>query len=299
MEDDLVTSLTRQVKEEVIENYLLERRLIDLQIEHLNMQADETRRQAWMVERRLARLSFLMIHSDMQRRLREMLGMGAGFWDACLNVTFTRKVPLIRVRALTQKRKFRKLLLESYSRLHYWMEKYKAALRRPRKRALSRQQEHRFLPEEFRPSFDTQFSQEPGHARDRKKKILGDNFTAKEMAELDKNLYIRPVSMEKLDVPAPLDIPEPGSIQGKLSNLAEEIFQRYGEEVKKDPEINVPALLKSQSQIPTAVVYIRYGNLSVTLESQTPALRALNRFRFDAPAVSVYLSSLRFWCICS
>ena len=66
-----------------------------------------------------------------------------------------------------------------------------------------------------------------------RKKIMGDNFTAREMAELDNNLYIRPVSMEILDVPAPLDIPEPGSVQGKLSDLAEEIFQRYGEEVKK------------------------------------------------------------------
>ncbi len=66
-----------------------------------------------------------------------------------------------------------------------------------------------------------------------KKKILGDNFTAKEMAELDNNLYIRPISMEILNVPAPLDIPALDSIRGKLSNLAEEIFQRYGEEVKK------------------------------------------------------------------
>ena len=53
------------------------------------------------------------------------------------------------------------------------------------------------------------------------------------MAELDKNLYISPVSMEKLNVPAPLDLPESDSIRGKLCNLAEEIFERYGEEVKK------------------------------------------------------------------
>ena len=51
MEDDLVASLTRRVKEEVIENYLLERRLIELQIERLNMQAEETRRLAWTVGR--------------------------------------------------------------------------------------------------------------------------------------------------------------------------------------------------------------------------------------------------------
>ena len=127
MEEDLVTSLTRQVKEEVIENYLLERRLIELQIEHLNTQAAEIRRQAWIVGLRLARLSSLMIQPDMQSRLQEILGMGACyFWIACLNVKFKRKVRLIWVRALTRKAKFRKVLLESYSRLYYRMKQYKA-----------------------------------------------------------------------------------------------------------------------------------------------------------------------------
>ncbi len=233
MEDDLVASLTRLVKEEVIENYLLERRLIDLQIEHLNMQADATRRQAWIVERRLARLSFLMIHSDMQRRLREMLGMEAGFWNACLNEPFTRKVPLIRVRALTRKGKFRKLLLESYSRFHYWMKEYKQHyedLANERSAVNSN-------IDSFQKNFDLlsilNFLRNLDMQGIERKKILGNNFTAKEMSELDNNLYIRPVSMEILNVPAPLDIPGPDSIRGKLSDLAEEIFQRYGEEVKK------------------------------------------------------------------
>ncbi len=233
MEDDLVASLTRQVKEEVIENYLLERRLIDLQIEHLNTQADETRRRARMVERRLARLSFLMIHLDMQSRLRELLGMGAGFWDACLNDMSKRKVPLIRVRALTQKRKFRKLLLESYSRLHYWMEKYRQHYE---DLAIERSAVNRNI-DSFQKNFDLlsilNFLRNLDMQGVERKKILGDNFTAKEMAELDKNLYIRPVSMEMLNVPAPLDIPDPDSVQGKLSDFAEEIFQRYGEQVKK------------------------------------------------------------------
>jgi hypothetical protein len=233
MEDDLVASLTRQVKEEVIENYLLERRLIDLQIEHLNMQADETRRLAWMVERRLARLCFLMIHSDMQRRLQEMLGMGAGFWNACMNIMFTRQVPLLRVRALTQKRKFRKLLLESYSRFHYWMKEYKQHYE---DLANERSAVNRNI-DSFQKNFDLlsilNFLRNLDMQGIERKKILGNNFTAKEMAELDNNLYIRPVSMEILNVPAPLDIPGHDSIRGKLSDLAEEIFQRYGEEVKK------------------------------------------------------------------
>jgi len=234
MEDDLITCLTRQVKEDVIENYLFERRLIELQIEHLNKLADETRRLAWMVGRRLARLSFLMIRTDMQSRLQEILGMRAGyFWKACLNVKFTRKVRLIRVRALTQKGKFRKLLLESYSRLHYWMKKYE---RRYEDLSSERSAVNSNI-DSFQKNFDLlsilNFLRNLDMQGIEKKKILGDNFTAREMAELDKNLYIMPVSMGKLNAPAPLGLPEPGLIKGKLSNFAEEIFERYGEEVKK------------------------------------------------------------------
>ena len=42
-EDDLLTCLTRQVKEDVIENYLTERRLVELQIEEL----ESTARNVW------------------------------------------------------------------------------------------------------------------------------------------------------------------------------------------------------------------------------------------------------------
>ena len=234
MEEDLVTSLTRQVKEEVIENYLLERRLIELQIEQLNTQAAQMRRHAWFVGLRLTRLSSLMIQPDMQNRLLEILRIEVHcFWVACVNVEFKRKVRLIGVIALTKKAKFRKVLLESYSRLYYRMNQYKA--------------QYEELAEEcsavnrnidtFQKNFDLlailNFLRNLDMPGIEKKKILGDNFTAREMAELDKNLYISPIAVEKLDVPAPLDIPSPDSIRGKLCGLAEEIFERYGEEVKR------------------------------------------------------------------
>jgi len=234
MEEDLVTSLTRQLKEEVIENYLLERRLIELQIEHLNTQAAETRKRARAVGLRLARLSNLMIQPDMQSRLQELLGMrSCYFWVACLNLESKRRVRLIWVRALTKKAKFRKVILQSYSRLFYRMTQYKEQYE---ELTNERSAVNRNI-DSFQKNFDLlsilNFLRNLDMRGIERKKILGDNFTATEMAELDKNLYISPVSMEKLDVPAPLDLPESGSIREILSNLAEEIFQRYGEEVKK------------------------------------------------------------------
>jgi len=234
MHDDLVTSLTRQVKEEVIENYLLERRLIELQIEHLNTQAAEIRSLAWAVGLRLARLSGLMIQPDMLSRLQKLLGIRPTyFWTSCLNVKFKRTVRLIRVRALTQKAKFRKVVLESYSRLFFWMIQYEE---RYEELANECSAVNRNI-DTFQKNFDLlsilNFLRNLDMREIERKKILGENFTAMEMAELDKNLYISPVSMEKLEASAPLDLPEPGAIRGELSNLAEEIFQHYREEVKK------------------------------------------------------------------
>jgi len=234
MEEDLVTSLTRQVKEEVIENYLLERRLIELQIEHLNTQAAETLRLARVVGLRLARLSSLMIEPDMESRLQELIGMrSCCFWVGCLNVKSKQGVRLIWVRALTKKAKFRKVILESYSRLFYRMTQYKEHYAELTNECSA----VNMNIDSFQKNFDLllilNFLRNLDIRGIESKKILGDNFTATEMAQLDKNLYISPVSMEKLNVPAPLDLPESGWIREELSNLAEEIFQRYGEEVKK------------------------------------------------------------------
>jgi hypothetical protein len=230
MEDDLVTSLTRQVREEVIENYIMERRLIELQIEHLSAQAGETRDLAWIAGKRLARLSCLMVRPEMRDRLGKILGMQNGcFWSDCFEEKLT--IPLLRVHGLTRLGRFRKLVLESYSRLCKWMNKYRG--------------QYQDLTEEcaavnrnidsFQKNFDLlailNFLRNLDLQGIEKRKILGENFTAKEMAELDKNLYIKPVSVEKLDAPAPLELPGQLKAEGAICALAEEVYRLCTEEV--------------------------------------------------------------------
>jgi len=234
MEQDLILSLTRQVREEVVGNYLLERRLIELQMEHLNTLAAETLRQASSTGLRLARLSSLMIETDMRRQLVEMLGLEArSFWVACLDRKFKGRVRLISASALTQKAKFRKVLLESYSHLHRWMKQYRG-------RYEDVQNERSAVNsniDSFQKNFDLlailNFLRSLDMEGIERKRILGHNFTAKEMAELDKKLYIGPVGMEELNIPVPLDLPEPDSFRRDLNNLAEEIFRHYHKGVKK------------------------------------------------------------------
>ncbi|MHC1729007.1 MAG: hypothetical protein AB9866_23930 [Syntrophobacteraceae bacterium] len=234
MEDDLILGLTRQVKEEVIENYVLERRILELQIEHLRGQAGEAIAYAGSAGKRLARLSFLMIRPEMKVRLQGVLGISKDcYWAACIDERLSRKLSLIEVRALTQKGKFRKLIVESYFRFDAWMREYRV--------------QHEELAAEcaavnsniasFQKNFDLlailNFLRNLDLPSIEKKRILGDNFTAREMAELDKNLYIKPVSFEGLSVPAPLDLPATRLTEKKLAGLADEIYLKYREEAKK------------------------------------------------------------------
>jgi hypothetical protein len=231
MEEDLIASLTRQVKEEVIENYLFERRVMELQIEHLNGQAVETLRQARLTGLQLARLSDLMIGSDMQARLRQALGIAeCGFWVAPLDVKFKRNV---RVRGLTRRIRFRKIVFETYVRSYEWMKRYRDAWEEFANEcsAVNRN------IDSFHRNFDilsiVNFIRNLDVGQIQMKQVLGNNFTAREMSELDKSLYINPVSAEKLGVPPPLDLPDTGSVLGKLCALAEEVFAKYPDGVKK------------------------------------------------------------------
>jgi hypothetical protein len=160
--------------------------------------------------------------------------MGSGyFWLACLNMEFKRHVSLIRIRALTPKGKYRKLVLESYTRLHRCMSQYSAQYGDLSDERLAVNTNI----DSFHRNFDLltilNFLRGLDMQGIEKKKILGDNFTAKEITELDKNLYISPISMEKLNAPAPLALPGPGSIREKLAGICDEIYEKYGAEVKK------------------------------------------------------------------
>jgi hypothetical protein len=234
MDEDLVSSLTRQVKEEVVENYLLERRLLELQREHLNSLAGSAIKHAQAAGLRLARISSLMIEPAMRERLDEILGLEVcGFWGAYRTSGFIGRVRFIRTRALTKNAKFRKLVLESYSRLHSRMSGY--------------EQEYGQIVNEcsavnsniagFQKNFDLlciiNFLKGLDTAGLERKKILGENFTAQEMSALDQSLYIAPVSVEKLGIPLPLHLPACDAIRGKLSNLADEVFVRYPQKVRK------------------------------------------------------------------
>jgi hypothetical protein len=234
MDEDLISSLTRQIREDIIQNYLTERRLIRLQIEDIEKQAAVLKTRAFRSGRRLNRLVHLMIHPEMAKKLYTLLSVPQpSFWSDCSQAKFSRGVRFIRVRALTDRAKFRKLVVEAYSRLYRWMDRYREAYEElsAQCRAVNSNIKH------FQENFDVltmlSFLRNLDTGDLERKQFLGENFTAEEMASVDLKLYIGPIRFEDLQVPVPLSLPKPESVDFHVTELAHEVYQKYQRSVQR------------------------------------------------------------------
>jgi hypothetical protein len=228
MDDDLIQCLTHEVKEEVIENYLTERRLLEIQMENLHEQAKLLRERARKSGLRLTRLGYLMIHPEMLERLRLILGIERGtYWMDHLEKSFNRGVRFIRVRAFREKIRFKKLVLEACHRMYKWMGKYRKAYHELE----LEYQAVNFNIQTFHKNFDLltilSFLRGLDTSALERKHFMGENFTAEEMASVDQKLYIRPIDFKKLEVPAPLNLPPEETIEEKLGVLAGEVYSKH------------------------------------------------------------------------
>jgi len=228
MEEDLLLSLTRQVKEEVVENYISERRLIELQIEDFHAQAERVRECCEETCRRFARIAYLMIQQEMVKRVMSLMGVPeSSYWDKLLCRKFSRKVRFIHVAALTRKSKFRKLVIEAYARLRQWMEKYRRAYE-------DLQEECRGVNrniKDFQARFDVltmmSFLKSLDVLTEEQKHFLGENFTAEEVCSIDQKLCIHPLNFKDSSLPVPLALPPLEVIRSDLAELAHEVYHRY------------------------------------------------------------------------
>ncbi len=228
MEEDLICSLTRQVKEEVIENYLTERCIVGLQIEDIQRQADDVKIMASRTGVRLSRLAYLMTHPDMTQKLVRLLKIPPdSVWITFTERQFSRGARFIRVRAFTDKGKFKKLTLEAYDRLYHWMEDY-------RKAYANLMEECKAVNtniSKFQKNFDLltilNFLKSMDTGELERKQYLGENFTADEMASIDQKLYLPPIMFERFGIPEPLSLPRPEAIENALGDLTGEVYRKY------------------------------------------------------------------------
>ncbi len=234
MDEDLISSLTCQVREDVIDHYLTERRLIGLQIEEVQNQAAEVKAQAQKTGRRLHRLTLLMIQPEMVKRLFTLLKVPQpSFWHDCSQERFSRGVRFIQVRALTDRGRFRKLVLEAYLRLYRRMKRYEDAYAELSGlcQAVNSNIRH------FQGNFDLltllSFLKSLDTGTLERKHFLGGNFTAEEITSVDQKLYIGLIKFEALQVPVPLPLPAPGQVERPMTELAQEVYRKYQQAVKR------------------------------------------------------------------
>jgi hypothetical protein len=137
------------------------------------------------------------------------------------------------VRALTDKSKFRKLVLESYSRFCTWMDKYRTGYE-------SLQAECRAVNRNistFQKNFDLlaiiAFLKSLDTGAIERKRFLGENFTPEELASVDQKLYLRQIAFEKFELPTPIPLPKPDHIETPLGDLAQEVYRKHRAQVKR------------------------------------------------------------------
>ncbi|NTW37002.1 MAG: hypothetical protein HGB17_12940 [Syntrophobacteraceae bacterium] len=234
MEDDLISSLTRQVKDEVIENYLTERCIVGFQMEDVQKRGEEAGLLAVKTGRRLSRMAYLMVSPNMQQRLMHILHVPEGsFWASCIQGKFARDTRFIQVRALTDKGKFKKLVLEANNRLYQWMDDY----RKTYEDLAAECRGVNLNIDKFQKNFDLltilSFLKNLDTTTLERKQFLGENFTAQELSSIDEKLFLHHVSIEKLNIPPPLTLPKREVVEYSLNESAGEIYRTHQGKVKR------------------------------------------------------------------
>jgi hypothetical protein len=234
MDGDLISSLTRQIKDDILENYLTERRLVFFQIEDIQKQAEAARDRAVRAGRRLNRMAYLMVQPEMVEKLYTVLKVHQpSFWSGFSERSLSRRIRFIRVRALSNKTKFRKLFIESYNRLYQWMSRYQETYEELNGQCRAVNSNIKKFSENFDLLTIMSFLKSLDTGTLERKQFLGGNFSADELASVDKKLHIGPIKFEDLQIPVPLILPKLESIESSLTELANEVYGKYQRNVQR------------------------------------------------------------------
>jgi hypothetical protein len=234
MEDDIISALTLEVKEEVVEKYLYERRLVEEQINYVKELAESTAKLEAELYKRFARIYGFLSENG---HIGQFVGV-AGLQAPPFEVRFRedshskKSLPFIKVWGLSYKAKFKKLLLEAYRRLFKWNEAYREDYENL---AAECEAVNRNL-KKFEDDFDLltilNFLKDMDVDFIEKKHFLSDNFTPGEMTSIETTLRFKPVRMEQFGLVSPPSLPNPDKIQKDLNELANCVFGQCSLRIK-------------------------------------------------------------------
>lgn len=226
MEDDIISALTHEVKEQVVREYLYERRLIEEQIKYVRELTEKTLHMQDQLYRRFARIYELLIESRFAVDFAVLLDMEEPpfFERFRKDPGFRKGLRFIKAVGLTERGRFRRLIAESYRRLLSWNQQYTDSYDNLKEECgavnhnLKKfEQNHDLLTIiNFLKDMDVETVQ--------RKHFLGDNFTPEEMATVEKTLRFKPVSTQQGNLASPLMLPALDKISGELRALADRVY---------------------------------------------------------------------------
>jgi hypothetical protein len=234
MQDDLISAMTHEVKEEVINNYLYERRLIEEQITYVKELADHAAQLQEMLFKRFARMYNLLPKPEFINEFVFLLGLKeAPFKDRIADDPEYRKdVRFIKVHGLTDRSKFKKLFLESYKRLCTWNNKYLETYRN----LIDECKAVNHNLKKFEDNHDLltilNFLKGMDLEEITKKHFMGDNFAPEEIASIEKTLRFKPVSIKQFNLIPPPCLPELTDVQNQIKSLANSVYDRCSNKMK-------------------------------------------------------------------
>ncbi|MFH1077098.1 MAG: hypothetical protein V1753_09770 [Pseudomonadota bacterium] len=217
MQDDFIKALNYAVQEEVLGRYFHARRVVELQLEHINELRHHAKKSEEELSQCLAGFYDLLIDRSFINHFLSIASQTSYefLYKSCL---------ILNPRMLSERRKYKRLLFRKYEQISKHSEKYRLAY-------LSLEEEcgavnHNI--EKFSISHDVllilQFLRSMDSELVAKKYFLGGNFNAKEISALAETLAFPKICFQRFLLPEPYILPEISEIKKKLTSLAEAVF---------------------------------------------------------------------------
>jgi hypothetical protein len=234
MEDDIISALTHEVKEDVIERYLFERRLMEEQITYVKELADLALLLQDQLYRRFARIYELLVEPRFAEDFARLLKLKEPpfFSRFGKDPGFRKGLQLIKAAGLTQRGRYKRLIVESYRRLLSWNKQYSDAYDNLREECGAVNHNLKKFERNHDLLTIINFLKDMDVETLQRKHFLGDNFTPEEMATVENTLRFKPVRVDQYNLIPPPVLPAPEKIKDQLGTLTNRAYDASRQEMK-------------------------------------------------------------------
>lgn len=235
MQDDFISALTLEVKEEVVQNYVYERRLIEEQIHYAEELAEHAAQLQKMLFCHFARMYDLLFETRFINEFVNILRLKEPPFNDRIgkDLKYRKDVRLIKVHGLTDRARFKKLVLEAYQRLVTWNDKYKEANENFKEECKAVNTNITKFEKNHDLLTIINFLKSMDVGEIVKKHFMGENFTPEELGAIEKSLYFKPVRIEQFHLIPPPQLPDPDTVRKELGALANAVYTKCSNRTKE------------------------------------------------------------------